>query len=807
MTTSIVDEMRYAMRRVWARPVYFLIATSVLAVGMAATLFVVSMLNGLAYAPSPFVAAERTEQIGVADPDDPDDVNPIELRDYRALLPTMTAFEKIGISSSATINLGSDASVERHAGTYVNADLFAMVGVKPLLGRAINSADGAVGAPASVMISHAIWRDRFAADPGVIGRDVRVNAQPARIVGVMPEGFTFPQQEEVWVSLALLDESEAIQDMDVEVFGQRREGVSREQADAPVAAALARYLATGPEVERDQSLRTVPAREYFVSRQTIRILGVMLATAFGVLLLACANVANLQVARVAQRARELALRAALGARRGRLLISVLAECVVLVVAAVAIALPMAQWAVGKMMRTLIESGDGPPAWMRFGIDANLVFASALIALVAIVVAGLAPAWRATSLGNAETLREGTRGTRGSASRIGRTLVVVQVALSCVLLVGAGVMVQGLRGMANIDTGIHAAPTELLTARIAVFPEQYATPAARIAFFERVVETVRAHPEVRNATVSESLPASSAGDSFVAIEGFATDATPPLVWRSAVGTDFFKTLAITPLAGRGFDARDSAEAQPVAIVDQRFAERWWPGQEALNRRIQLDPEDEGSPWLTIVGVVPFLRLDELDDAPKPSVLVPLAQRDESHMSLMVHVRGADANTFAPTLVALMREVDPNTPVYWVMSFDQVLADSVAGQRVLAWIYSVFGAAGLLLAAAGLYGVLAHWVEERTREIGVRRAIGATSARIVGQVSTNAAWLVGTGLLIGGSISVPWAGVMAAQLNYTDGNATAVIALVMLAIVVAASVAVAVPSRRALGIAPSEAIRCE
>jgi putative ABC transport system permease protein len=206
------------------------------------------------------------------------------------------------------------------------------------------------------------------------------------------------------------------------------------------------------------------------------------------------------------------------------------------------------------------------------------------------------------------------------------------------------------------------------------------------------------------------------------------------------------------------------------------------------------------------VVPSLRLDELDDAPLPSVLIPLAQQAHARMSLMVHVRG-EAAAFAPTLVALMRDVDPNTPVFWVMPFDRVLADSVAGQRILAWIYSLFGTAGLLLAAAGLYGVLAHWVEERTREIGVRRAIGATSERIVGQISRNAAWLVGIGLLVGGGLSVPWADLMLGQLNYSDGGAWGVIVLVMLTIIAAASVAVAVPSRRALRVAPSEALRSD
>ena len=482
MSSSLFDELRYATRRVLARPVYFIIAASVLAVGMAATLFVVSMLNGLAYSPTAFAAAERSEQIGVADPDDPDDVDRIEVRTFRALQPAFAAFDKVGFSIEATVNLAADASVARHSGSYVNADLFRMLAVKPLLGRAIGATDGAVGAPAAVVISHALWRDRFAADPAVLGRAVRVNAGPAHIVGVMPEGFTFPRAEEVWVSLPLLDESDSVQGMEMELFGERKPGVSREQADAPLAAALASHLATRPEVERSQTLRTAPAREAFVSRQTIRILGVMLMTSFGVLLLACANVANLQIARVAQRTRELALRAALGAQRRRILASVLAECAVLVLAAVAIALPLAQWAVARMMRTLIESGDGPPAWMHFGLDANLVLATVALALVTVVGSGLVPAWRATSLGRVESLREGTRGTRGSVNRLGRSLVVVQVALSCVLLVGAGVMVQGLRAMANVDTGIRTAPDELLTARIAVFPEQYATPEQRIAFF-------------------------------------------------------------------------------------------------------------------------------------------------------------------------------------------------------------------------------------------------------------------------------------------------------------------------------------
>lgn len=806
MTVPFASDFRHGLRRLGARPWWFALAAGVLGVGLAATLYVVSMMHGLVFSPTPLLDTERSEQIGLADPANPDEIDAMPLADARALLPAMSGFEQVGLAARGTVNLAADATVARHAGAFVNAELFALLTVRPMLGRAIEPADEAAGAVAAVVIGHGLWRDRFGADPTVIGREVRVNARAARIVGVMPEDFTFPQLEEIWVALPVADTSAAVQSREVEMFALRRVGVSREQAVAPLAAAWSRQIAAKPASERNALLRTLPAREYFVSRQTMNIFGALMVTAFGVLLLACANVANLQIAGVVRRAPELALRAALGAGRARILASVLAECLVLVLVALLLALPLAQWAVGWTVRTLVETGEGPAPWMQFGVSPGLLAACAALALVAVLAAGLAPAWRASALGRADSLREGGRGTRSGGGRIGRVLVVGQVALSCVLLVAAGVMVQGLQAAARVDTGVRVPPAELLTGRIAVFPEQFPTAAERIAFYERVLARLRAHPDVVAASLSESLPASNASSARLQVDGIAAAAEASTVWRSAVDTAFLSTIGLAPLHGRGFDARDGADAQPVAVVDARFAERWWPGQDALGRRIRLDPEDPAAPWRTVVGVVPTMQLDELDDTPRPSVLLPLAQDAPAFMSLLVRVRG-DAQAFAPTLAALVREVDANTPVYWVLRFDRVLAAAVAGQRILAWIYGLFGASGLLLAAAGLYGVLAQWVEARTREFGVRRAVGASGVRIVRQVAGNAAWLVGIGLAIGAALALPWAAAMMADIGYAGQDIGGVLFAVLAIIAACAVLAVLVPTRRALGIAPSEALRSE
>ncbi|HET9485383.1 MAG TPA: FtsX-like permease family protein, partial [Xanthomonadales bacterium] len=547
----------------------------------------------------------------------------------------------------------------------------------------------------------------------------------------------------------------------------------------------------------------------FVSPQTSTYLGLMFATALCVLLVACANVANLLLSQMASRHREIAVRAALGAGRRRLLVHVLAECFLIALAATGIGLVLAKFGGDLVMDTLAAAGDGAAWFLDVGIDARLVVYSLVIACVTTLLAGLAPALRAAGEAMQEGLREGGKGggTNGGFARFSRGLVVAEVAISCVLLIGAGASVRSLRTMMDSDIGTDTPAAQLLTGRIGLFPQAYPTGAEQVAVFERIVERLAAEPGVRAATAASILPGSMAAGSQVAAYGedYANNEFPD-VYYGSVGDGFARTYGIELVAGRFFDARDTAASEKVTVVDVRFAERLFPGRDPLGQRIKLNPQAAESEWRTIVGVVANLSIQHLEGDPAPTVLTPLRQDPVRFVTVAVHLDG-DVTAFGPRLAEIVREVDADTPVYWVRTHARALEMSRVGPMVLANIFGIFGIVGLVLAGAGLYGVLSFGVAQRTREIGLRRAIGAESSDIVRAITTRSAWQVGLGLAIGLALGVPWSMLLAREELGVAAIDPLIFGSVIATIALAALLSSLVPARRALGVEPIQALRWE
>lgn len=796
-------ELRNGLRQLTRRAAHSALIIAVLSVGLGATLFVLVAIDAMILRPMPFPHAERLVQIGETG-DAFGRLDQMNSQDLIELRAAVSQFETLESFSGGTMNIADGSRVERYDGQFVSGGLFDLLGAKAQLGRTINRSDDQPGTSLRVVISDHVWRQRFAADPAVIGKAVQLNAEPAEIVGVMPPRFAFPFESEVWAAARYAAGQPIEQQRETTVLGLLRVGASADAAASELASVWSRLQAAVPETRRDVVLALIPASAYFVNPHTRSITAVLLIAALSVLLVACANVANLQLANLSQRSRELALRAAIGASRERLLLGLIAETLVLAAVATVFALLIADWAGVQTMRTFVEAGDGPAYWIDFRMTPRVAVFGAVIAMLTTVLAGLVPGLRASGFQLQRTLAENGR-AGGGASRIARVLIVAQVAFSCVLLIGAGMVWRVLESRSHADIGIDTAPTELLTARIGIFPQQYPTPAEQVAFFERVAERVRSEPGVRAATIAESLPGATAGATELLIEGQDPTAPRPEVLRSAIDDHFGATYGVAPLRGRMPDARDSADSMRVAVVDQRFAERYWPGQDALNRRFKLG-QDDSRDWISVIGVIDNLQLEDVDDPPTPAVLLPMRQAPVRFATLAIHTE-SDPVAFAPRLAEIMREVDANTPVYWVRTLAQTLAADRVGDRFLTRLFALFGLTGLLLAGAGLFGVLAQVVQARTREIGVRRAIGADQRQVFRLISADSARPLLSGLVVGLGLAVPWALVLSRSAIGVNPFDPLIFAGVIVLVLGAGAIAVLVPTRRALGIAPSEALRNE
>lgn len=795
-------EMREAVQRLLSRPGYTALAVAVLAVGLGATLFVLGAINTLVLQPGPFADPQRMIQIGEVDPDDPGELDDLVAGDAVQVLRDENALEAVGLYQEATVNIADAEQVVRYDGLLVNAGLFELLGVAPVVGRLVSKADDQPGAERVALISYRLWQDRFGGAADIVGRPVRINANDARIIGVMPEGFTYPAAQQVWFGGRFDPNTPRAEQSSVVV-------VARLVPNADGLALRERLNLRWQDIQKDvpRDTRTPnmldfqPISLYFTSQHTRMILNLMLSTALGVLLLACSNVAGLQAAQAVARTRELSVRVAMGASRGRILFGILCESFLLSLMAAGIGLIIAHFG-GKGIAAVFAANDeAQPYWMSFGIDWRLALMGFGSALFATLLAGWIPAWRASGGDVQQGLRDGAKGSAANTSRFGRILIVVQVALSCVLLVGAGAVYRNLEQITTMDLGIKVDPKEVLTGRVAIFPTAFPTEVEQMQFFQRLGDALRAEPDVISASVSQGLPGFLAGGIDYRIDGEDPNGDAHFADFSAVDDYFFKTFNIEPISGRLLNESDIAGGRRVAVVDQSFVERHWPGQDGIGR-VFKGTDDKGP--IEIIGVVPTMHLTEVEDDQNPTVLMSLRQSPSRFNSLSIRVNG-DLQAFSQRLPEIVRKVDADTPVYWVRTLDRAIATGFVGQRLLAIIFGIFGLVGLLLAAAGIYGLLSQTVANRTREIGVRRAIGASGLKVMQQVSAGSLIRVGIGLLIGLSLGLPWSKVMNLNESIAWEPDIGLFVLVFLSIVIASALAIWVPTRRALSVDPMTALR--
>ncbi len=805
---TFLAETRNAWRELAQRPTAAALVAGVLALGLGCMLFVAGIVNGVILKPLPFAEPDRLLDAGLIDNDDAPDTSRFDAIDAAQLLQWrehVGDLAQVAGVARRTINLSGGERPERFDGAAVTANLFALLGARPLLGRGFAEQDEQPGAPSVVVLSERLWRERYQADPEVIGRDIRVNARPARVVGVMEPGFVYPRMERLWVPATLARQGGGD---GFDVVMRLRDGATQAQVktalDGWYQDALQREPARMRSAARGVGVQLLAYG--FTDRTTRALFWIMALAVVLVLVVACANATSLLLTRMVARGSELWLRSALGATRSRLALQLLAQTGLLAMLALALAWPVSQAMLIWMLGSFPSAEEGPPEWMSFDPDLGMFAFAALAALITALLTALLPVLR-TEHGSSREGSARVSSGRGINGLI-RGLVVGEVALSCALLIGAAVWLQAIARLDRFDLGLDTA--QVLTARVGLFDTAYPDATARNGYVQRLRERLLADPEVEAVSFSTSLPGLMGQDVDVLEQGAPRPETGlPNVGYSAVDVAFAETMGARLLRGRWFNSGDvhplgAPLDDGVIVVDETFVQRFAPQGDVLGRRFLL--EGQGAPrHAVVVGVVRAVQMDDIDDPIQPSVFEPM-HAAPPFFSVLVRTRGKPVG-FTDGLLRAVAQVDPDTPAYWVRSYGAVLNEAVIGVRILSQVFTGFGAVALALALAGLYGVVGFAVAQRTREIGVRRALGAPPGRVLRAVAGRSLWQVALGLFLGAALGLPFARLMTAQIPHVASVDAHVWLAVVALLALAALVAVSIPARRALRVEPMAALREE
>lgn len=801
---AIRHELKQAVRSVIGQPAFSMLVVGVLAVGLTAVIYALIAIDHIVIRPLPFPQPGQLLSAGLDDGNDRGgNLDPVRTDDVLALRRQLAGIADVSAFNTATVNLSDLDRPERYDGAFVSANLFHVLGVAPVLGRDFSPADERDGAPSAVMLSHDLWESRYGADPGVIGQQIRANSRSATIVGVMPEDFSYPRREVIWMAKPFTEGANP--DDSFALVLRSLDGVTESAVQTAVSGWFGDASRAEPDHFRGLRASVQPLALLTVNATMRSVISVMLVAALLVLLIACANAANLLLTRTLARRQELAIRVALGASRSRLTLHLIAQSLLLSTIAAVIALFVARFAAGWTDAAFRASSDGPPLWIHFTLDGRIIVMTLGIVLITALVAGLLPALRAGGSAMAGDLRDGVRSVGGGFARISRVLMIGEVTLSLTLLIAVGVLAGIVSRLDNSDLGID--PSGILTARVGLFQSAYPQAADQVRQFEQITDRLRADPAVIEVTAATNLPGLNGGLRQLLADGeVAGDSALPQVSFAAVDDHFLDAYALQMQSGRFFDSRDESSALPVAVVDQRFANQYGSKKDVLGRRFRLDPRDKDAPLVTIVGVIPALMMDRPGDRIRPTMLVPLRQNPQRFVSLGIRVKG-DPAAFAPRLVEDLREVAPDTPAYWVRTYADAIREATFATRLLARIFGAFGLLALVLAGAGLYGVVAFNVAQRTREIGVRRALGASPASVLRDVLTRAGWQVALGLVLGLGFGLALARVLTSVLSSPGATNVLTVLGAIVVLIIAATIAIVVPARRALRVDPMVALRHE
>jgi len=807
---SIWQDIRYGLRTLLKARGFTAAAVLALALGIGINTAIFSIVNGILLRPLPYADPSRLVSLAEVNPAEGPDPYPVSAPNYADWAGQARSFEGLAAyraGSSASFSLASGGGPEWVQGVGVSAGLFPVLGVNPSLGRFFQPDEDAPGSNTVVILSHGLWQRRFGADPDIVGKALTLSGKSYSVVGVMPAGFEFPVQPskaELWVPLALGkdDLAEEMRGMHkLSVVGRLRPGADLEGARAEMNTVSARLQQQYPETNTGKSAHVVSLHEHVVGN--IRTPLLLLLGAVGcVLLIACANVANLLLARATVRQKEVALRTALGASRLRVVRQLLTESAVLALLGGALGLLFA--ALATELLVAVSPADIPRLG-AVGIDARVLAFTLAVSLLTGVVFGLAPAVQSSKADLNEMLKEG--GGKGSAGggrgRVRSALVVSEVALALLLLIGAGLLIKSFMLLQQSDPGFDG--RNVLTVRVPLPESKYSEPPKARAFYQSLLERVKALPEVQHAAVTTSIPLTGWNTVF-GFEIPGRPAPPPGKTLEAefiaVSPEYHQAMGIRLLRGRHFSDHDRKEAPGVVIVNEAMARRHWPGEDALGQQIRIGPAAR-----QIVGVVADVKQEGLAAEATEQMYAPVNQVPSPPSKTLVVRSSSDPTGLVAAIRRAVLEVDPEQPTTNVRTMEQVTAQSIAQPRLYMTLLGVFGAVALLLAAIGIYSVLAYSVTQRTRELGIRMALGARPLEIVRLVVSQGMLLTGAGIALGLAAAYLLSRTLSSLVYGISPTDATIFAAVPAALGAVALVACYIPARRATRISPVTALRHE
>ena len=812
----MLKDLRYALHIIAKDRWYSAVAVVALSLGIGVNATVFTLVNAVLIRGLPYKDSSRLYVLSSQRQNDQNDgVSAADLQDWRT---QAKSFEALGAFDTNGLSVSDDRfAPESLQSATLTANAFSIISQRPILGRDFLADDERSGAESVVIIGAKLWKRRYAGDPGIVGKTLRLDGKPATIVGVMAEGMEFPRNNELWVPFSPTEAQRRRDARDFAVFGKLRADASRTGAQTEMNGIAQRLATVYPETNKEYTRVAIETFNERFNGGQIRVVFLAMMGAVGfVLLIACANVANLQLTRSVQRTREVAVRIALGATRWRVVRQLLVESVLLGAMGGVIGLGITL--AGVRMFDAAVAGINKPYWIQFTVDYTVLAFLGAVCVLTGVLFGLAPALQVTRTNVNEVLKEGGRGNAGSVrSRwLTSTMVVLELALTLVLLVGAGLMVRSFLNIYRLDIGMDT--SQLVAMRMQLSNTKYKTPEARRAFYDRLTPKIAALPGVESASLTTSVPPFGVGRRGLEIEGHpvAAGTRPPEIGPVDISADFFRTARVQMRRGRAFADAEGMPGNEVVVVNELLAAKFFPNEDPVGRRIRFVALNPGStpaagsppsPWRTIVGVSPTIRHNNAQsNEPLPIVYLPHRAEAPGFTTLFVRSR-LEAGAIMNAVRREVGSIDADQPVFTAQTMDEMLAQATWPYRVFGSLFAIFALIALVMSSVGLYAVMAYSVTQRTAEIGVRMALGADGRQVSWLILRRGLVQMGVGLAIGVVAAFFLAKVMRTllvQISPSDPMTFMSITAILTAVAVAACV---VPARRATRVDPLVALRAE
>lgn len=820
----ISRSLRFAFRVLVKNPGFTLIAVVALALGIGAVTTMFSVINGAVIRGLPFEEPHELMFVKRWNKERQPWNTGIPVLDFQDINREQKSFDGLAAWFGGTVNVSIDNNPIRFNGSRISHTWLDILGTEPLLGRNFTPEEDQPGAAPVLILGYAAWQNHYSGDPNVIGKTATINGKIGTVIGVMPKGFEFPSQEEVWVALLpQLNWGDVKRgDWSINVMGRLNDGVSHEEATLEMTQFVKTFATTYPDTHGEFEVATVePIAGALLGQQTVQMMWIMLAMGGFVMLIACANVANLLLARSTLRSKELAIRSSLGATRRSIIGQLLIESVLLSFLGAVGGTLISLWATSA----LYEYGQlmNMPFWLRFDMDWRVLGIVTAVTLLAGVISGIVPAIRASKVNVTDILKDDTR--TGSSLRMGmfsKGLVVVQVAISSILLILTVLM---MRSVQNInDTDLHFDTSSVFTARMGLFEGAYPTPEERYQFFDTLKRNVAAHPEVEAVAFYGRYRWSTIGINWNRIRKDGADQVEfddlPMTTFEFISPEYFDTLGVNLIEGRSFTRMDTADTLPVVIINEALANNLFPGENPIGKRIKrepwpqerasADPEDIDFPWLTVVGVAPSMAAQGLGNttpAEGAHYWLPLNPGETATFMTIAATGPENPLKLTEIIRSEVIKLDPNLPLYSVATPQTIIEEDTVGNTIIANIFKIFGFVAVFLASVGIYGIMSFSVNQRTMEFGIRSALGASSRNILSLVMKSGLLQFVIGLVMGLVGAWFFSKLMQNFLFGVSSQDPVNYILVGLIFTVVAVSACFMPARRASQVHPAQALRYE